>query len=95
MIDKSSLSKYNNNYKFILTDIDIFTKFAWVIPLKTKSGLSITNSFKIVLGEGPQDRSESRKPEEYWSVRVVSFTIKYLNLYLKNIRQNYSLLIVN
>ena len=43
LIDKSSLSKYNNNYKFILTVIDIFTKYAWAIPLKNKSGLSITN----------------------------------------------------
>ena len=50
LIDKSSLSKYNNNYKFILTFIDIFTKYAWATPLKNKSGLSITNGFKIVLG---------------------------------------------
>ena len=28
LIDKSSLSKYNNNYKFILTVIDISTKYA-------------------------------------------------------------------
>ena len=28
LIDKSSLSKYNNNYKFILTVVDIFTKYA-------------------------------------------------------------------
>ena len=48
LIDKSSLSKYNNNYKFILTVIDIFTKYARAIPLKNKSGLSITNGFKIV-----------------------------------------------
>ena len=46
LIDKSSLSKYNNNYKFILTVIDIFTKYAWAIPLKNKSGLSIANGFK-------------------------------------------------
>ena len=32
-IDKSSLSKYNNNYKLILTVIDIFKKYAWAIPL--------------------------------------------------------------
>ena len=32
LIDKSSLSKYNNNYKFILTVTDIFTKYAWAIP---------------------------------------------------------------
>ena len=55
LIDKSSLSKYKNNYKFILTVIDIFTKYAWAIPLKNKFGLSITNGFKIILGE-------SRKP---------------------------------
>ena len=45
LIDKSSLSKYNNNYKFILTVIDIFTKYTWAIPLKNNSGLSITNGF--------------------------------------------------
>ena len=49
LIDKSSLRKYNNNYKFMLTVIDIFTKYAWAIPLKNKSGLSITNGFKIIL----------------------------------------------
>ena len=59
LIDKSSLSKYNNNYKFILTVIDIFTKYAWAISLKNKSGLSITNGFKIVLGG-----FEDRKPEK-------------------------------
>ena len=66
LIDKSSLSKYNNNYKFILTVIDIFTKYAWAIPLKNKSGLSITNGFKIVLSEHPQGGSEPRKPEKLW-----------------------------
>ena len=59
LIDKSSLSKYNNNYKFTLTVIDIFTKYAWAIPLKNKSGLSITNGFKTILSEG-------RKPEKLW-----------------------------
>ena len=43
LLDKSSLSKYNNNYKFISTVIDIFTKYAWAIPLKKRSGLSITS----------------------------------------------------
>ena len=48
LIDKPSLTKYNNNYKFLIIVIDIFTKYAWAIPLKNKSGLSITNGFKIV-----------------------------------------------
>ena len=73
LIDRSSLSKYTNNYKFILTVIDIFTKYAWAIPFKNKSGLSITKGFKIILSEGPQGGSESRKPEKLWVDRGSEF----------------------
>ena len=83
LIVKSSLSKYNNNYKFILTVIDIFTKSAWAIPLKKKSGLSITNSFKIVLSEHPQGGSEPRKPEKLWVDRGSEFYNKTFKSLLK------------
>ena len=69
LTDKSSLKKYNNNYKSVLTVIDIFTKNAWGIPLKNKSGLSITNGFIIVLSEHPQGGFESRKPDKLWEDR--------------------------
>ena len=59
LVDKST--QYNNNSKFKLTVIDIFTKYAWAILLKNKSRLSLTNGFKIVLAEGPQGGSESRQ----------------------------------
>ena len=90
MIDKSSLSKYNNNYKFILTVIDILTKCAWAIPLKKKSGLSITNFFKLVLSEHPQGGyespyggSEHRKPENLWVNRGSEFYNKTFKCLLK------------
>ena len=83
LIDKSSLSKYNNNYKFILTVIDIFTKYAWTIPLKNKSGLSIIIGFKIVLSENPQGGSESRKPEKLWVDRGSEFYNKTFKSLLK------------
>ena len=76
LIDKSSLSKNNNNYKFILTVIDIFTKYAWSIPLKNKSGLSITNGFKTILSEG-------RKPEKLWVDRGSEFYNKTFKSLLK------------
>ena len=78
MIDKSSLSKYNNNYKFILTNIDIFTKYEWAIPLKNKSCSSITNGFKIVLGG-----FEDRKPEKLWVDRGSEFYNKTFKSLLK------------
>ena len=83
LIDKSSLSKYNSNYKFILTVIDILTKFAWAIPLSNKSGLSITNGFKIVLSENPQGASEIRKPEKLWVDRCSEFYNKTFKSLLK------------
>ena len=81
LIDKSSLSKYNNIYKFILTVIDIVTKYAWAIPLKNKSGLSITNGFKIVL-------REHRKPEKLWVDRGSEFYNKTLKSLLKEHETN-------
>ena len=76
LIDKSSLSKHNNNYKFLLTVIDIFTKYAWAIPLKNKSGLSIANGFKTLLSEG-------RKPEKLWVDRGSEFYNKTFKSLLK------------
>ena len=76
LIDKSFLSKYNNNYKFILTVIDIFTKYAWAIPLKNKSGLSITKGFKTILSEG-------QKPENLWVDRGSEFYNKTFKSLLK------------
>ena len=83
LIDKSSLSKYNNNSKFILTVIDIFTKYARAISLKNKSGLSITNGFKTVLGEHPQGGSEPRKPAKLWVDRGSEFHNKTFKSLLK------------
>ena len=56
--------------------------------MKNKSGLSITNGFKIVIGEGPQGGSESRKPEKIWVSELVSFTTKHLELFRKLFRVN-------
>ena len=83
LIDKSSLNKYNHNYKFILTVIDIFTKYAWAFPLKNNSGLSITNGSKIVLSEHPQGGSEPRKPEKLWVDRGSEFYDKTFKSLLK------------
>ena len=83
LIDKSSLTKYNNNYKIILTVINIFTKSAWAIPLKNKSGLYITNGFKTILSEGPQGGSESRKPKKLWVYRGSEFYNKAFKSVLK------------
>ena len=46
LIGRSSLSKYNKNYKFRFTIFDNLTKYAWAIPLRDKSGESTTTAIK-------------------------------------------------
>ena len=51
LVDMQSLSNYNDGVKFLLTCIDTFSKYAWVRPLKNKSGQSVTEAFKSILNE--------------------------------------------
>ena len=46
LADMQSLSKYNKGFKYLLCAIDLFSKYAWVIPIKDKKGTSIVNEFK-------------------------------------------------
>ena len=50
LIEKFSLSKYNNNYK-IISVTDVFNKYACAILLMNKTGLTIFKSFKKILSE--------------------------------------------
>ena len=46
-------SKLNKGYKYLLTCIDVFSKYAWVQPIKTKEGSIVLNAFeKIVEKDG-------------------------------------------
>ena len=50
MSQKASLiSKFNKGLRFLLCVIDIFSKYAWVVPLKDKKGITITNAFQKIL----------------------------------------------
>ena len=42
------LSKFNKAFRFLLCVIDFFSKYAWVIPLKVKKGISIVNAFQKI-----------------------------------------------
>ena len=41
LADMQSLSKYNKGIKYLLRKIDLFSKYAWVIPLKDKKELAL------------------------------------------------------
>ena len=43
------LSKYNKGIKYLLCAIDLFSKYAWVVPLKDKKGASTGNAFPKII----------------------------------------------
>ena len=55
-----SLSKFNKGFKYLLCTIDLFSKYAWVIPIKYKKGTSIVNAFKKTVSKGKW------KPNKIW-----------------------------
>ena len=57
LMDLSSLAKYNKNHKFILILIDIFSRFVWAVPLKSKHASEIIRAFKIVFSKGRKPKS--------------------------------------
>ena len=48
LTDMQLISKFNKGFRFLLCVIDIFSKDAWVIPLKVKKGISIVNAFQKI-----------------------------------------------
>jgi len=51
-------SVYNIGVKYILTVIDIFSKYGWILPLNNKTGLEVASALEKVIKE--------RKPDKLW-----------------------------
>ena len=60
LADMQLISKFNKGFRFLLCIIDIFSKYAWVVPLKDKKGVSIVNAFQKILNDS------ARKPNKIW-----------------------------
>ena len=51
LADMQSLSKHNRGIKYLLCVIDLFSKYAWVVPIKDKKETNIVNAFKNVISK--------------------------------------------
>ena len=60
LADMQSLNKQNKGIKYLLCAIDLFSKYAFVVPLKDKKGTSITNAFNKII------KQSNRKPNKMW-----------------------------
>ena len=60
LADMQSLSRKNEGIKYLLCTIDLYGKYAFVIPLKDKKGISIVNAFNKII------KQSNRKPNKIW-----------------------------
>ena len=72
------ISKFNNGTRFLLCVIDIYSKSAWVIPLKDEKGITITNAFQEILDESRRtpDKVQVDKGSEFYNRSMKSWLEK-------------------
>ena len=79
LADMQLISKYNKRIRYLLCVIDLFSKYAWVVPLKNKKGATITNPFQKILD------SSKREPNKTWVDQGSEF---YNNSFKKSLKDN-------
>ena len=52
LVDISSIARFNKGFRYLLTCIDVFSKFAWVVPLRDKTGNTLVTAFQSILNLG-------------------------------------------
>ena len=76
LVDMSQYSKMNKGYKYIFTNIDVFSKIAYGYPLKSKKIQDIKSCFEKIF--------ENNKPKFIWSDKESSFLSKEMQQFFKD-----------
>ena len=79
LVDMQSLSKYKKGIKYLSCAVDLFSKYAWVVPWKDKKGITIVNAFQKIFD------SSNRKPNKIWVDQGGEF---YNNLFKRFLKIN-------
>ena len=87
LADLQIMSKFNKVFRFFLCVIDIYFKYAWVVTLKDKKGVSIVNAFQSIF------KKSNKKPNKIWVDKGSEFYNRSMKSWLeKNDIKMYSTL---
>ena len=70
LVEMQKFTKLNKGYRYLLTCIDIFSKYSLVIPLKDKKGINVKNALQEIF--------KQRKCKFLWTDRGIEFYNKQL-----------------
>ena len=77
LIEMTQYSKWNKGIKYLLTVIDVFSKYGWIVPLKDKKTESVSLAFDEIF------KKSKRKPEKLWTDKASEFVSKHFKEFLK------------
>jgi hypothetical protein len=74
LADMVRVSSHNDSYRYLLVCIDVFSRYAWVQPLKTKKPADVIEAFKVIIDGGRKPKlCRSDRGTEYTAKRVENF----------------------
>ncbi len=76
LVDMQAFAEYNDGVKYLLSVIDIFSKYGWMVPLKNKSGKSVAEAFQAIFKDG-------RIPKKVWVDKGKEFYNKDVKVLLQ------------
>jgi len=65
LVDVSRLSPFNDGMRYLLTCIDVFTKRAWAVPVRTKATSDVAEAFEKIVVERMPNMLQSDKGTEF------------------------------
>ena len=79
LADMQLINKFHKGFRFLLCVIGIFSKYAWVVPLKDEKGVSIVNAFQSIF------KRSNKKSNKIWVDKDSKF---YNNSFKKWLQDN-------
>ena len=76
LVDMQKLSKWNKGYKYLLMVLDIFCKYGWIVPLKTKTGLEVSKGLQSIFKENRPKMLWVDKGKECYNKNVLDLLAK-------------------
>ena len=73
LVEMREYSKEDDNYNYLLTVIDCFSKYAWAIPIKNKTAEEIIKSFDYIFKERKPLKLQTDKEKEFKNKKFQSF----------------------
>jgi Integrase core domain len=76
LVEMQEWSKQNNGFRYMLNVVDVFSKYAWSVPMKDKTGITTVNAFKQII------EISKRKPKHIWVDKGKEFYNRHMDEWL-------------